>query len=168
MESSKQKEYLSLAYLRALAAQGKIYFSIEPEDSDSIDVKLKKKIIYDGKSIDSDIGIQLKATNSSNLYRETDDEIIYDLKVKNYNDLRGFTTTKKYLALLILPESEEEWVEQDIEKLIIRRAMYWTSLAGKPDVSSTTTVAVHIPKTNVLDSETLNKLLENAFSGGII
>lgn len=166
MDSSKQKEYISIAYLRSISAKAKVIFSIEHEDSDSIDVKLKKNIDIDGTPYWSDIGIQLKATSSFNQYTEDENNIYYNLKVKNYNDLRLNASTRKYLALLILPEDSKQWIENDVDKLIIKKCMYWISLLGMPETLNTSTIQITIPKKQILNEESLNILISEVSLGG--
>lgn len=165
MDIQKKEEYISIAYLRAIAADAGINFSIDPEDGDSVDVHLKKHI--DDLNFDSTIGIQLKATSSSNYYREDENNVYYHLKVKNYNDLRRCSSETKYLALLILPQNEEEWISQNIEELIIRRNMYWISLFGYEEVDNKNTIVITIPKKNIINKDSLLQLINKEVEGVI-
>ena len=159
MDKQKKEEYLSIAYLRTIAAEAGVLFSIDPEDSDSVDVHLKKHI--DEIDFDATIGIQLKATSSRNNYTEDEEYIHYKLKTKNYNDLRRLASEDKYLALLILPEDENDWIDQKIEELIIRRIMYWVSLKGFPLSNNNSTTTIKIPKIQVLSKDSLLELIKN-------
>lgn len=160
MDSAKQKEYLSIAYLRAVAAKAAVFFSCEIEDSDSVDVRLKKKINLDGVHFWSDIGFQLKATSSPSQYTESETTIEYTLKVKNYNDLRDNASTRKYLALLVLPQESKDWVELSVDELIIRKTLYWISLKGYPETTNTETIRISIPKNQILDEKAVENLIE--------
>ncbi len=158
MDSSKQKEYISIAYIRALASQSQALIEEIKEDSDSVDIRLKKKMtLPDGTEFWGEIALQLKATNSSNLYHEDTQNIYYQLKVKNYNELRLQSVSKKYLGLLILPD--KDWLDVDINRMIIKKCMYWTSLSNFPETNNSSTVQVIIPKTNQLTSDVINDLL---------
>ena len=159
MDKQKREEYLSIAYLRTISASGGILFSLDHEDSDSVDVNLK--FHWDDVDFDSTIGIQLKATSSKSCYREDEDFVYYDLKVKNYNDLRRNSSESKFLTLLILPEEENEWINQTIDELIIRRNMYWLSLYGSPETTNTSTIRIKIPKVNLVTKESLLQLLRS-------
>jgi hypothetical protein len=50
-------------------------------------------------------------------------ELAYDLKVKNYEDLRDPANPKpRILVLLLLPDDEAEWTTLTEEQLILRRS----------------------------------------------
>lgn len=158
MDLSKQKEYISIAYIRALASQSQAFIEEIKEDSDSVDVRLKKKMISpEGFEFWGEIALQLKATNSSNLYHEDSTNIYYQLKVKNYNELRLQSVSKKYLGLLILPE--KDWLDVDIDRMIIKRCMYWISLLDFPETDNSSNIQMVIPKANQLTSDVINDLL---------
>ena len=161
MDSAKQKEYISIAYVRALASQSQAFIEEIKEDSDSVDIRLKKKMISsEGLTFWGEIALQLKSTNSLNLYSEDATNIYYQLKVKNYNELRLPSVSKKYLALLILPE--KDWLDVDIDRMIIKKCMFWTSLLDMPETNNSTTIQVTIPKKNQLTSDVINDLLLNS------
>ena len=163
MDTAKQKEYISIAYIRALASQSKSLIEEIKEDSDSVDIRLKKQIeTTDGLRFWGEIAMQLKATSSLNVYREDDNYIYYDLPVKNYNDLRLPSVSKKYLALLILPN--DQWVDVNIERMIIKKSMFWISLLDFPETNNSSTIQVKIPKENQLTSDSINDLLKNSLS----
>lgn len=163
MDIAKQKEYISIAYIRALASQSKSLIEEIKEDSDSIDVRLKKQIeTNEGLRFWGEIAVQLKSTNSPNIYHEDHDYIYYNLSVKNYNDLRLPSVSKKYLALLILPE--DDWIDVNIERMIIKKSMFWISLLDFPETNNSSTIQVKIPKINQLTSDSINELLKNSLS----
>ena len=163
MDTAKQKEYISIAYIRALASQSKSLIEEIKEDSDSVDVRLKKQIeTSDGLKFWGEIAIQLKSTNSPNVFHEDENFIYYNLPVKNYNALRLPSVSKKYLALLILPE--ENWIDVNIERMIIKKSMFWISLLDLPETNNSSTIQVKIPKENHLTSDSINELLKNSLN----
>src|SRR5207237_627612 len=93
------------------------------------------------------IDLQLKSTTRANL---GDTQLLYDLPVVNYEDLReADPPTPRLLVVLVLPDDETRWLSQSPEELILRHCTYWVSLVGFPTTTSHTTVRVAIPLANV-------------------
>jgi|AGTN01.1.fsa_nt_gi hypothetical protein len=162
MGQEKYKEHLSIAYLRAVAAQSKIDYVFCNEDDDGVDCYLKKEIIRtDNSEFSSEFKVQLKSTASSNIYRESDTEIIYNLKGKTYNDLQRHRKSQLYLFLLILPQDETDWVKCNINELVMKKCMFWYKYneAQENHVEDDSTKAIHIPKTNLITPTELERLL---------
>lgn len=162
MPETKRKEYLSLAYIRALSSKADALMDIIREDSDSSDVLIKKLITTDKESYWGEVVFQLKSTSSKTAVKEDDQNIFYNLKVKNYKDLIKRAVSKKYLALLILPEEENEWLDINVERIIMKKCMYWVSLLGMPDTSNTSGITVTIPKSNLLNADSLIQLIKQS------
>ena len=160
MVDTKRKEEVSKSYLNAICAVKGISMSVQPHDDDGVDVVLQKTVCRtDNAKYGARIGVQLKSTASN--YTESASEFLYPLKKKNYDDLRIPATVKSYLFLLILPKIEDEWVTHSIDKLVIKKCMYWLDLIGLPDNANSTSVTVKIPKTNIVSSEFLVETLNN-------
>jgi len=160
MVDTKRQEEISKSYLNALCATKGISMEDQVHDDDSIDVILKRTIRRaDSSWYNASISVQLKSTSSD--YTEFESHYSYPLKKKNYDDLRMRATIKPYLFLLLLPRDENEWVTHSIEQLIIRKCMYWLDLEGLPDKENTSTVSVHLLKTNVVSSDALVALLHD-------
>lgn len=160
MIETKRKEEISKSYLNALCAVKGISMQEQKHDDDGIDVILHKVILRaDGSKYNSQISVQLKASATG--YDEHDSYYSFPLKKKNYDDLRLPATTKPYLFLLILPEDECEWVTHSIEEIAIRRCMFWLDLKGLPDCENSSSVTVHLPKTNVVTSDELDSILKD-------
>jgi hypothetical protein len=96
--------------------------------------------------------VQLKAS-SQNILRE--DDLVFPLPLKNYEELRCETMTPRLLVVFLLPDDKSDWLEQSEEQMISRRCAYWVSLLGKPDTKNKTNVTVHLPRTNCLTVENL-------------
>lgn len=164
MNDTTFEEDLSISYLRAVAVKAEVKFNLFVRDSVSKDALLSK-LVYteEGFPIEVNIFVQLKATCSQ--YEETENEIKYDLKVKNYNDL-CMAGNVKILCLLILPHDCSEWVNQTADELVLKRCMYWTSFAHEAPTSNTSTIRVTIPKKRMLTVEALNDMIYTLANGG--
>ena len=163
MDTQKIKEDLSMSYMSIVSAAVGIGFEIVRHDEDSIDSIIKKILELDGGTkFNSQISVQLKTTSSKSQYSDNGDYITYQLKVKNYNDLCMAASMPSMLALLILPEDENEWVNWSPEEIIINGCMYWVNLQKCDSSKNAGNVSVKIPKTNRINSDSLLLLLEKA------
>ena len=164
MIETKRKEEISKSYLNAVCAIKGIAVDYKCHDDDGLDAFLHKVVqLADGTKYIATISAQLKSTSSN--YTESKSLYKYPLKAKNYDDLRRRGSITSYLFLLILPESENDWVTHDIDSLVIKRCMFWLKLEGLPTKKNKSTVTVHIPKTNVVSPEKLDEILTATADG---
>lgn len=125
MDESQIKADIQISYFSALCASVGITYETQYRDDDSTDAIIKKRLIFDdGSFYDAQLRVQLKCTSSTSQYHENNSEITYKLKAKNYNDLCAACTTPIILGLLVLPESEKEWLKWSQEELLIKGRMY--------------------------------------------
>ena len=161
LSGSDQKEGLSLAYVKALAARAGFSTAAPEPDRDSVDVR-----IMAGGPRRPALDLQLKAT--ADLAEAQDGFRRFRLRIKNYDDLRVETQTPRLLVVLDLPQDEAQWMTVTTEELVLRRRAYWVSLQqGHEEVVRQETVTVRIPEGNVLDVATLRTLMERSRSGDI-
>lgn len=161
MNETIVKEELSICYISAIAANAGIDYETLRHDDDSTDGLIKKSIdLPNMGAIHSSLRVQLKSTSSESMYTADEKEIRYSLKVKNYNDLRQRATSPIILCLLILPSERQEWLHWSKDELLLRGCMYWTSLAGKESSFNKESVIVTFDKKHVVNSDTLQELLE--------
>lgn len=159
LTENQVKAELSVSYIHAVAAI--CHYSCEHTrvDSDSIDVTIKSNgFITTGSIIRSpEIQIQLKA--SENLSLDASSRYIFDLPVKNYEDLRANTLTPRLLVALNLPNVKANWLTHSVNDLIIRNCAFWLNLKGLPQTSNTTAVRVFIPQANIFSPASLVDLM---------
>ena len=169
MDIEKIKEDLSICYLKTIAAVRGIAVERIEHDEDSVDVIIKKVINTNpNMPFHSQISVQLKSTSSRSQYRISEKEVSYILKVKNYNDLCMPASMPSILALLILPEKEDEWTKWTPDELIVRGKMFWLSLQDKEVSANKENVTVKIPKENILNADTIENLIKKAAVEGIL
>lgn len=155
------KEWISLAYLRAICAQaGLNIFELKFDNGIDLDVGSSKPI-NKVCSANTFISLQLKATK--NWAVDSNDNIKYDIPIKNYNQLRVESVQAQYLILFTLPPEQNDWIkyqfEHDHEHVVeVRHMAYYHSLKGLPKVSNNTKVRIHIPSKNKLTSLALRDL----------
>ena len=169
MNIEKIKEDLSVCYLKTIAAVNGIALENITHDEDSVDVIIKKVIqMSSSRRFNSQISVQLKSTSSKSQYNIKENEIIYKLKVKNYNDLCIAATMPSMLALLILSEKEEEWINWATNELMINGKMYWLSLQSNKLTENNDSISIKIPKENILNNVTIEQLIEKAAKEGVL
>ena len=91
--------------------------------------------------------------------------VAYPLPLKNYDDLRANTIVPRLLIVVVMPQQERGWLHHSEKEMRLRRCGYWLSLAGMPEVSNTTNVTMHLPRTQVFDAEQLAALMTRAEQG---
>lgn len=170
MTGTRRKEDLSVAYLSAIAAQASVDFEICRHDEDSVDCMLKKEVLLDDeRQFRASLHVQLKSTSSISQYSISENAITYQLKKKNYDDLRKRGTSEIILCLLVLPEeAEKPWVCCTDDELLLHGRMYWCSLRDKPDAVQKEKVPVELPQNQFLDPDMLNTLMLQIAGGDLL
>ncbi len=169
MDIEKIKEDLSICYLKAIAAVKGIAVERIEHDEDSVDVIIKKILNMDNNiQFHSQVSVQLKSTSSRSQYSINRKDISYKLRVKNYNDLCMPASMASILALMILPDAEEEWIKWTPDELIMKGKMFWLSLQGKEVSDNKDNVTVKIPKENILNADTIENLIRKVAEEGIL
>ena len=155
--TNTRKERFSLAYINAVAVRAG-YEMLEPHvDIDSADGILISTI---GRR--PSIYFQAKATSRPLL---KDDHLVFPLPLKNFDDLRAETVHPRILVVVLLPENEEDWMQQDEERLLLRRCGYWLSLRGASGSGNQTSVSVIVPRAQVFDAGQLRLMMDRAAVG---
>ncbi len=155
------KEELSYAYVHAVASKTAFSCDRVSKDRDSIDVTIraKGKLAHDSKVHSPVLDLQLKATSNATF---RDRHVVFDLKMKNFNELRVLSHNQRLLVLLVLPENEGEWLEFGAEQLVSRRCCYWYSLRGAEDIDNETSRRIEIPQMQVFSPDQLRELMVKA------
>lgn len=138
-----------MAYLRAICSQACFSFARWEEDYNKTDVVIQRI------GFNIPISLQLKSTTEKEVPKEN---LSIRIDTKTYNILRKEDTYRRFLVVLILPNSLD-WVEVSDDQLLIRKCMYWADLRGFPPVQ-TKTVAVPININQVASPEWLCSVVE--------
>ena len=157
MHITDRMEQFSIAYISALAAKCGCNISVPRVDNDSIDISLQKK--YDA-SPRGRIDIQLKAHGTEPFGEK--DSFSFQLKKKNYDDLRADETVPRFLFIVCLPKDIESWLVHSEEQLLLHRCAYWFSLEGFQDTENETSVTLQVPRRNILSPDTLEELMRKS------
>lgn len=143
-------------------------------------IPVKKDLEYDG--VDFQLGypgrfgslrhpaieVQVKSWSSP---KSDGEHYKYPLKVSNYMELVGELgkdlTYARFLFLVIVPKSADDYTSQSVDTLSLRHASYWTSLMEQPlPLQNSSTKTVYIPKRNLLTVDSLLELLKYGQSEG--
>lgn len=149
-----QKE-MSEAYLRAVVFR--VGFGLdEPKNDRGIDGTIRDPNRL-GRGIDR-IDYQLKSTTR---YEIRDANIIYDLRVENYNQLVIETDVPRVLILYLMPPDSDQWLSHSVDELILRKCAYWVSLMSMPRSPNSSTQRVEVPLANIFSHDELPGMLHS-------
>ena len=165
------KEKTSVAAMNIICANAGLVFQERghSDDYDSIDVTVKALNLprANGRTWHRPgIDIQLKCTSSPN-FIENGKYLSYPLKRKNYDDLTTPGTNAPLLAVLVLPQDVSEWMSVSRHHMTIRECIFWCNISqcNRDVKNGQQSVSVRIPVNNVLDTETLYRLLDMTSRG---
>ncbi len=155
MTEEQQKEQFSKAYVRAVAAAASVNV-YEPEvDDDSVDIGFAIRSVI-GRPQPPRLEAQLKCTAVAD---SDGQNFRFELKLKNYTDLRGDHYVPRVLIVVVLPAEPKDWLIQNHESLALRHCGYWLSLRAFPETTNTAKVTVPIPRSQMFTVEALRNLL---------
>ncbi len=151
-------EALSMAYISAIAAQAGVNVYI-PQRDFGVDMYLSKVVERKhGRYTDTSsmpIPFQIKA---STLWQLQEDRVIYDLEVKNYNDL--VNSNACVLILMCLPPHPNEWLHQDEDCLQLHKCCYYWCPSNLTETTNSETKRIFIPRSQMFTAGALTRLLD--------
>lgn len=164
MDINAQKEQFSRAYVQAVAAVAGFAWSVPSVDDDSIDLTLSDR--GGGGTIRSPkLDLQLKCHAQITPDQPT---FSFDVKVKNYHDLRDNTVmVPRILVVVLVPDPITEWIQHSEPEMALRRCGYWISLRGYPDTQNLWTVAVNVDRTRQFNPANLAQIMQRLRTGGM-
>lgn len=145
------KEDLSQAYVQAVTSRSGHDLNITRKDYRGIDGTIENPSLWSVNRVD----FQLKSTTD---YEFRDSDVIYDLRVEDYNRLIQERDIPRVLILFIMPDDEAEWLVQSPDELCLRRCAYWVSIMGGTFSNNRSTVRVSLPQQNVFDESGLTDM----------
>ena len=143
---------LSWAYLCAVVSHAGWRLSLPMRDDHGIDGTIEAPVRGMNK-----VDFQLKATT---LYEIRGDDIVYDLRVENYNQLVAEDGVPRILILFLMPNDPDQWLSHTEDELCLRKCAYWVSLMGLPPSSNTSSQRVRVPLANVFHPDGLQKMFD--------
>lgn len=150
MPSNLIQEQLSLAYVRSVVFDAGFNLSFPVVDR-GIDGTIEAP-----RSGMNKVDFQLKSTTRQ--LELMDGNILYDLRVENYNQLIASDDAPRILILYVMPNEREAWISQSENELCLRKCAYWASLMGRLPSRSRYTQRVDVPLTNIFSSDGLSDM----------
>ena len=161
------QEDLSWAYLQAVVARLGLTYD-RPMRDFGIDLAITRITKQNGRLVPSGVNLDVQLKSSVNATVEND-HVSYELEVRAYDVLRDRSAeSPRILVLLILPRDDREWIDQDEERLIMRKCAYWISLRGKPRVANRKSITIRIPRTNLFSVENLQVIMDKIKRGVVL
>lgn len=164
MNANLQKEEFQYACVSALAAHAGLNRGDFRVDEDSVDVSFKGLGYHGpGRRRNPIVEIQLKCTSKDVI---KGDVIKFELKLKNYNELRGEDVmVPKYLIVMLVPEDQKTWIGSDDKWLHLPHSCYWLSLRNHPPTDNQASVVVDVPLANRVTTDSLFAMMDAASYG---
>ena len=156
------QEELNKSYVSAVAAKAGVKCTWESLDY-GIDGRIIGMNIFGKRRIQSAFGISIQIKSTINWsVSKCGKNIIYDIEVKTFDDLKQFDPDGEgaLLILMCLPKKETDWLEITHDNLLMRNCCYWWKHDGA-ETKNKNSVRIQIPKSNLLNSVALNKLLDD-------
>ena len=139
--------------MAAIAASARCELLFPKMDYNSIDGQILATF---GKH--PQIGVQLKATADECIQGN---DMVFDVPIKNYDDLRRERVVPAMLVVLHLPKAEDDWMSHDIDRLSLRNNAYYFNLRGREASTNSSTVRIRIPVAQRLTRDSLLGLLQH-------
>lgn len=155
MTPEQQKEVLGRSVLGALSVAAGCSLDRPEIDDGSIDFTIKS---YDASAPlrTARIDIQLKSTSVPFVKGEF---LHLSLKRKNYEDLISKSLNKQLLVVFVMPEEQESWVLASESECLIRHCAFWHCLTGESRTRNLRSVAVKVPRKNILTPEVIEAMI---------
>ena len=157
MQLNDQKEQFSLAYVHAVAARAGYQLEIPSRDRASVDGEISSD-----EGLFPTIKFQAKSATSDLIQNGF---VVYDLDVKNYNDLCVESRETRLLILVSIPADIANWTSLSAEALCLHCTAYWHSLRGQDPSSNTSTVRLRFPPAQLFDPDQLPALMRRVEAG---
>jgi hypothetical protein len=153
------EESLCLAHIYALAGVAGVNYAVKKIYDYGVDGQFSAVVSRGNRRIDSGFPLDFQAKATVN-WELVNNEIVYDLEAKTYNDLSMRTPAEStmILILLCLPKVRGDWHGTSYDETILRHCCYWYSVTGDP-TSNTFKQRIYVPRENHLTPDSLNQLL---------
>jgi len=153
------KEQISKAYTKVVAAKAGIIYRDFGEMDYGMDGSFSDVEYSNGRYSESGFGIQFQLKATAHITPK-DGRLIYDLEVKNYNDLiKNDVGMPRILILYVMPKDKSEWLIINSEYTILKKCAWWYSLKGSKITKNKNRVRIYIPDNQILTVQELKRLM---------
>jgi hypothetical protein len=147
MPETTQQEQFSIAYVHSIASAAGYGIEEIRVDVDSIDLSIVQYGQGDENPEIDTLRAQLKCTYK---FKPKEDGLHFQLKKKNYDDLRRKCIFPRVLIVLYVPDNVEKWLQHSDSNLSLYHCAYWLSLREMPS-RDTDSVMVTLTKKFTID-----------------
>lgn len=123
LPNKQMKEQISIAFIRMVAAAAGCSILRCSTDHDAVDISIKSSAEY-GAVLNPLLDVQLKCTSQTDVVRK--DEVAWQIDERTHKLL---TSQKRsapaILAVLVVPDDVDAWLDHDEARLLTESAMYW-------------------------------------------
>ena len=145
----------------AVGAAAGFVVNAHPPDYNSVDLGISAPDL-DGLYKDPHLHIQAKCTSTQPTNTRW---LTYDLRIKNYEDLRANNQIPMILVVMVVPLLRSEWLIHSPESLTLLRCAYWKSLKDFGPTNNTTTIRISLDRGNVFDIPSLQRIMNSIAEG---
>lgn len=162
----EKKNQLSLAFTHMVASAAGCSIKSHTTDVDGVDITVASSAEYETWYCPQ-FELQLKCTSQEERYL-SGDRMAWPLEAGPF---RRLTNPKRYvvalLGVLVVPDLDAPWLDQDDSRLLLRGRMYWQWATKLGEISdSQETKTVHLPVGNLFDVEQLLGIMKLVGDGG--
>jgi len=153
------QESLCRAHIQAIAGMAGVLYEPTSGFDYGVDGRFQPVVQRGARHVASGHLLEFQAKASIN-WELVDQQLVYDLEAKTYNDIvsRSATETTLILILLCLPKTQAEWHAPTATETTLRHCCYWYIPRGEI-TDNAATKRIFIPCDNVLTPESLTMLL---------
>ncbi len=164
MQTSHIQEWLSKAYIRAIAAHAG--YNIQGFEQDyATDGTFRQVRKLEGDYVVFGPGLDFQAKSCINcIWDDKNGLLKYDMKVPAYNKLvkrNNEDSTPCILILCCLAKDKVNWVKQTEDELLLKRCCYWYYAKGnKSKNKDDSSQRIEIPRSQLFTPDSLSRLME--------
>jgi hypothetical protein len=163
------KESLSRAYVTAVVGRARHNVLWGREFDYGVDGSVRELALRGTRIRETGFGFDFQSKTTIDWFFDGPN-VVYDLAAEAYNDLSERAGTSAFpflLILLCLNKDDAKWLNVSLERLVMERCAFWTTLTGALTHNSGT-CRIRIPSTNVFTPEVVNTLLSDIRIGALL
>lgn len=161
------KESLSRAYITAVVGRSRLAIDWGREYDYGVDGTVKHLSKYNNRIYEDGFGFDFQAKSSVDWEIEGN-EIVYDLRAENFNDLALRSANSPlplYLILLCLSKKPTSWLKVQNAHLILKDCAFFHRITEGP-TDNTATKRIRIPVRNIFRPANVRKIMGAVVRGG--
>ena len=154
----EMKAQLSLAHISMIAANAGLEILYSSVDYNGVDLTLRSYARYPGVT-GADLDVQLKCTSQQDLQHKS--HIAWSLERQSYIKLADPDRySPAVLAVLVVPDDYDQWLDQTEERLLARSCMYFSQASNwEPIAENANSKTIRCLRRDMLNVSSLLELM---------